>query len=96
MDDDQLRQTLSRLPTPEPPHGLAARIVRQAVAQPQRLTGSGRLRRALEDWRYGWPVKLASLALCAILGLLAGQFATPADDLGFAAQAMDELLGSDS
>lgn len=95
MNDEQdLRRRLAAQPRPTPPADLAARIVARATAQPQRPGWRRRLQRALEQWRYGWQVKLASLALCGVLGLLAGHAGAPAGDadLEVAAQAMDQLL----
>ncbi|MDU9416258.1 hypothetical protein PSGK_10075 [Pseudomonas solani] len=97
MNDEQdLRRRLAAQPRPTPPADLAARIVAHATAQPQRQPWSRRLQRALEQWRYGWQVKLASVALCGLLGLLVGHVSTPADDdLDVAAQAMSPLLWTD-
>ncbi|SDA60225.1 hypothetical protein SAMN03159443_01616 [Pseudomonas sp. NFACC15-1] len=91
--DDELRQQLANQPLPRPPHGLAARIVQAATAQPQRQPWY----RAVHRWRYGWPVKVAGLALCAALGVLAGHWATPAtdDDMQIAAHVMGGLLWTD-
>jgi len=97
MNDDDLRQHLASQPRPRPPRDLAARIVQAATAQPQRQPWYRDVQRALEQWRYGWPVKVASLTLCALLGVLAGHWTAPAadDDLQIAAHAMGGLLWAD-
>ncbi|MDW3711401.1 MULTISPECIES: hypothetical protein [unclassified Pseudomonas] len=95
MNDEQdLHRHLAAQPQPTPPAGLAARIVAHATAQPQRQGWRRQLAKALENWGYGWQVKLASVALCGVLGLLAGHFTGPGpdDDLVLAAQAVDQLL----
>lgn len=94
MSDDDLRHHLAVQPRPRPAAGLAARIVREATAQPQRQPWYRRVQRALDQWRYGWPLKVASLALCGALGLMAGQWSSPAgdQDLQLAAQVMGNLL----
>ncbi|MEN0108311.1 MAG: hypothetical protein AAGC84_18075 [Pseudomonas sp.] len=96
-DDDDLRQHLAAQPRPRPAAGLAARIVQHATAQPQHQPWYRRVQRALEQWRYGWPVKVASLALCGVLGVMAGQWSQPAGDadIQVAAEVMGTLLGVD-
>ena len=78
---------------PRPPADLAARIVAHATAQPQRRSWPARLARALEDWRYGWQLKLAGVALCGMAGVFAGHLAALGDaDLALAAQAFGEVM----
>lgn len=96
-DDNDLRQHLAGQPRPRPSADLAARIVHNATAHAQHQPWQRRLQSALEQWRYGWSVKAASLALCAVLGSMAGHW-TPApvdDDVHFAAQVMGTLLWTD-
>lgn len=96
-EDDELRALLARQPRPQPPADLAARIVQHATALPQRQSWALRLQKALEQWRYGWPVKVASLALCGVLGVLAGHWTAPtADtDIQIAGEVMGNLLWAD-
>ena len=92
--DDSLRENLRQNPRPLPATDLAARIIRQATAQPQRISGWLKLQRALDELSYGWQFKLASLALCGVLGVFAGQWQGYAsdDELLLSAQLLDSAL----
>ena len=93
MNDEQdLRRRLAAQPrpTPRPTSPRASSPAPRATAAPagaSACNGPG-------TRRYGWQLKLASLALCGVLGLLAGHAGAPAGDadLEVAAQAMDQLL----
>lgn len=71
---DPLRDLLHDQPRPLPRADLAAQIIRQATAQPQRQPWYRPIQRALNELSYGWPIKLSSLALCGLLGVYAGQW----------------------
>lgn len=96
-EETRLRRQLRGLPAPAMPGGLAERILAHATRLPQEQPWSLRLRRALQEWHYAWPLKLASLALCLILGGLAGHWqGTPSDlEMDAAATAMNNLFGDD-
>lgn len=94
--DEALRAQLKRSPSIRPRADLAAQIIRHASALPQRHAWPWHLRRALDEWCYGWQLKLASIALCGVLGLLAGQWQGSEpdtdNDLLLTAQAFDTAL----
>jgi len=96
-EEARLRQALRDLPPPPLPEGLAARILAEATRRPQHQPWPRKLHRALQEWHYAWPLKLASLALCLVLGGLAGHWqGTPADvEMDAAATAMNSLFGDD-
>lgn len=96
-EEARLRHTLRSLPPPPMPEGLAERIVANASRRPQHQPWPRKLYRALQEWHYAWPLKLASLALCLVLGGLAGHWqGTPADvEMDAAATAMNSLFGDD-
>ncbi len=76
-DEDMiLRDALART-APAVPPGLAARIVAQATAQPQKLGWLTWVRRAFSEWDYALNMKGAALAAFAALGLLSAQLSTP-------------------
>ncbi len=78
--NDPLHDLLRGQPRPRPRPGLAAQISRQACALPQRQPWYRHVQRTLGELRYGWPVKLASLAVCGLLGLYGGHSQTPGLD----------------
>ncbi|MBF7731075.1 hypothetical protein [Pseudomonas sp. N040] len=84
-------------PRPVPRPDLAAQIIRQALAQPQQQGWLPRWQRLLEELGYAWPYKLASLALCAALGVFAGQWQDSSDttELLLSAQMLDSALGTE-
>lgn len=94
--DHALRAQLKRSPSASPRPDLAAQIIAHACALPQRHPWQWHLQRALNDLRYGWQLKLASIALCGVLGLLAGQWQGDDynldNDLLLTAQAFDNAL----
>ena len=92
--DDRLIEQLRASPRPQPRADLAAQIIRQATDQPQRLDWQKGWQRALAEFSYGWHYKLASLALCGMLGLFAGQWQDTTDDteLLVSAQMLDSAL----
>lgn len=94
--DEALRTQLKRSPSIRPPADLAAQIIRHATALPQRHPWQWHLQRALDELSYGWQLKLASIALCGVLGLLAGQWQdgdlNTDNDLLLTAQAFDTAL----
>ena len=92
-----LESLLHGSPRPEPHPGLAERITRQAIAQPQHRGWLQRWQRGLDDLRYGWPYKLASPALCGMLGVFAGQWQDTSDttELFLSAQMLDSALGTE-
>lgn len=96
-EEARLRHALRDLPVPPPPAGLAARILADATGRPQRQPWPRQLLRALQDWRYAWPLKLASLTLCLLLGGVAGHWqGAPADpEMDAAATALNSLFGDD-
>ena len=73
-DDDNtfLRHALAQ-DMPTPPDWLAARIVANATALPQRQGLFGFLNRAFSEWNYALQFKGAALAAFAVLGLLSAQ-----------------------
>lgn len=73
--DDPLRLALAAY-QPEPPVWLAARIIANATAQPQKQGLFGFLRRAFCEWDYALQFKGVALAAFAVLGLLSAQFTT--------------------
>lgn len=89
--EDPLVQQLLASPRPRQRRDLVEQIVRQATAQ-QQIVG---WQRALDDFAYAWQLKLASLALCSVLGVFVGQWqATAMDDneLLIGAQLLDSAL----
>jgi hypothetical protein len=92
--DEALRAQLQRSPSISPRPDLAAQIIRHASALPQRHPWYWHLQRALDELSYGWQLKLASIALCGVLGVLAGQWpSTDADSaLILTAQTFDNAL----
>ncbi|MBP8185426.1 MAG: hypothetical protein KAX95_06035 [Pseudomonas sp.] len=92
--DDALRAQLRRSPNLSPRADLAAQIIRHATRQPQQHPWYWHVQRALDELSYGWPLKLASIALCGVLGVLAGQWpSTDADsELILTAQTFDNAL----
>lgn len=92
--DEPLIEQLRASPRPLPRADLAAQIIRQATAQPQRLDWQKGWQRVLAEFSYGWQYKLASLALCGMLGLFAGQWQDSPDDseLLLSAQMLDSAL----
>jgi len=92
--EDPLDKQLLASPRPVPRSALAAQIIRQATAQPQRLGWQQRCQRALDDLSYGWQFKLASLTLCGVLGVFAGQWqdTTADNELLVSAQILDSAL----
>jgi hypothetical protein len=92
--DEPLIEQLRASPRPLPRADLAAQIIRQATAQPQRSGWPQRWQRALSELGYGWQFKLASLALCGVLGVFAGQWQDSPDDseLLLSAQMLDSAL----
>lgn len=91
---DPLRHRLKAQPRPQPRPDLAAQIIRQATALPQQQPWYRPIQRALADLRYGWHIKLASLALCGLLGVYTGQAQTPSAEYDYllSAQALDYIL----
>ena len=87
---DNLNEQLRSSPRPLPRADLAAQIIRQATAQPQRLGWQ----RVLAEFSYGWHYKLASLVLFGLLGLFAGQWQGSPDDSEWlvSAQILDSAL----
>jgi hypothetical protein len=92
--NDPLRDLLHDQPKPVPRANLAAQIIRQASALPQRQPWYRHVQRALDELTYGWHIKLASLALCGLLGVYAGQEQAPGVDYDylFSAQALEYTL----
>lgn len=94
--DQTLREQLKRSPSIRPRADLAAQIIRHATALAQHRPWQWHLQRALDELRYGWQLKLASIALCGVLGLLAGQWqdgeVNADNDLLLIAQAFDSAL----
>ena len=92
--EDPLVQQLRTSPRPQPRPELAAQIIRQATALPQIVGWRQRIQRALDELSYGWQFKLASLALCGVLGIFAGQWQDTTDDteLLVSAQLLDSAL----
>jgi hypothetical protein len=94
--DQDLRAQLKRSPSIRPRPGLAAQIIAHASALPQRHPWQWHLQRALDELRYGWQLKLASIALCGVLGLVAGQWQSSQldidNDVLLSAQAFDNAL----
>lgn len=92
-DDPLVRQLLAS-PRPLPREDLAAQIVRQATLQTQQTGWQQRWQRALNEFTYAWQFKLASLALCGVLGVFAGQWqaATDNSELLISAQMLDSAL----
>lgn len=92
--EDPLMQQLLASARPCPRPDLAAQIIRQATAQPQMLGWQRRLQRALDELSYGWQYKLATLALCGMLGIFAGQWQDTTGDteLLVSAQLLDSAL----
>ena len=91
---DNLNEQLRSSPRPLPRADLAAQIIRQATAQPQRLGWQQNWQRALADLTFGWHYKLASLALFGLLGVFAGQWQAGPDDSEWlvSAQILDSAL----
>ncbi len=91
---DNLDEQLRSSPRPLPRDDLAAQIIRRATAQPQRLGWQQNWERALAELTFGWHYKLASLALCGMLGVFAGQWqdTTNDSDLLVSAQMLDSAL----
>lgn len=96
-NDDPLDTLFQSSPRPQPRSDLAAQIILQATAQPQRLGWQGNWQQALAELSYGWHYKLASLALCGVLGVFAGQWQESADDSEWlaSAQMLDNALYSE-
>lgn len=92
--NDPLRELLQEQSRPLPRADLAAQIIRQATALPQRQPWYRYVQRALDELGYGWQVKLASLALVGLLGVYAGQKQVPEVDYDYllSAQALDYTL----
>jgi hypothetical protein len=94
--EQDLRAQLKRSPSISPRLGLAAHIIAHACALPQRQPWQWHLQRALDELRYGWQLKLASIALCGVLGLVAGQWQSSQldidNDVLLSAQAFDNAL----
>jgi hypothetical protein len=76
--EQELKRRLPIWRVASPEAGLADRIVARAVAEPQDLPLIFRLRQALiaglSEWRVGLNYKLASFALCAVVGLGIGLY----------------------
>lgn len=94
--EQTLREQLKHSPSIRPRADLAAQIIRHASALPQRHPWQWHLQRALEELSYGWQLKFASIALCGVLGVLAGQWQgddiAADNDLLLTAQAFDTAL----
>lgn len=92
--NDPLRDLLHAQPRPVPRADLAAQIIRQATALPQQQPWYRHIQRALDELSYGWPIKLASLALCGLLGVYTGQEQSPGIDYDYllSAQALEYTL----
>lgn len=71
-DDDQLKKQLKNWHMETPSPDLAERIVARAITRPQHIPLSSRLQRGMiatfSEWQTGLAYKIASLALCAIIG----------------------------
>ena len=77
-EDKKLRELLRAGRFDDVSSGLAEKIIRSATALPQEqpllLKWRCFLERALSDWQYGLSYKMASFALCAMLGLGIGVY----------------------
>ncbi|MFH1159186.1 MAG: hypothetical protein V1721_09970 [Pseudomonadota bacterium] len=77
-EDKELLELLKAGRFDDVPPELAERIVCSATALPQeqplRLKWRNFLERALSDWQYGLSCKMASFAVCAMLGLGIGMY----------------------
>jgi hypothetical protein len=95
--EDPLVQQLQASPRPQPRPDLAAQIIRQASARSQITGWQQHLQRAVDELGYGWQLKLASLALCGVLGIFAGQWqdTTYDTELLVSAQLLDSALYSE-
>ncbi len=95
--DDPLHSLLQAQPKLRPRADLAAQIIRQATALPQRQPWYRHVQRALDELSYGWQVKLASFALCGLLGLYIGQEQVSAVDYDYliSAQALEYTLNQE-
>lgn len=71
-DDIDLRLAMAQY-QPQAPDWLAARIVANATAQPQKVGFFTFLKRAFSEWDYALNMKGAALAAFAVLGLLSAQ-----------------------
>ena len=92
--EEPLLKQLLASPRPQPRADLAVQIIHQATLRPQHLGWSQRCQRALDEFSYAWQFKLASLALCAVLGVFAGQWqeTTSDSELLVSAQLLDSAL----
>jgi len=71
-DERLMRMALAQY-QPQAPDWLAARIIANATAQPQRVGFLTFIGRSLSEWNYGLQFKSAALAAVAVLGLLSAQ-----------------------
>jgi hypothetical protein len=92
--DDPLDKQWQASPRPQPRADLAAQIIRHATLREQHLDWQQRCLRALGEFSYAWQYKLASLALCGVLGVFAGQWQDTTDntELLISAQMLDSAL----
>ncbi|MFM9890909.1 MAG: hypothetical protein ACKVOE_09805 [Rickettsiales bacterium] len=80
--DDELNLLRTHWPEEMVPAGLAERITRTALRQPQWQPWWARLTLTLASWNEGWSYKGAALAAVAVLGLISGQLNAPQSRTG--------------